>query len=116
MLQIFPIALREGDKPEKSLNEIRRIYSLFRENKITKKIYRYRIKSLTVIVKKKMLSLSILKIVKLVTRIKYFNLSDKTNLKRSNNYVALSNLRICNIWKNIRKLYKNNNFKVSTPA
>ena len=63
-----------------------------------------------------MLCLWILKIVKLATRIKYFNLSDKTNLKRSNNYVALSNLSIYNIWQSIRKLYKNNKFKVSTPA
>ena len=33
-----------------------------------------------------------------------FNLSDKIDLKRSNKYVALSNLIIYYIWKNIKKL------------
>ena len=36
------------------------------------------------------------------------NFSDKTNLKRSDKYVALSNLSIYYIWKNIKKLYKDN--------
>ena len=35
-------------------------------------------------------------------------LSDKINLKRSDNYVALSNLSIYYIWKNTKKSYKNN--------
>ena len=34
------------------------------------------------------------------------NLSDKIDLKRSNKYVALSNLSIYFIWNNIKKLYK----------
>ena len=41
------------------------------------------------------------------------NLSDKINLKRSDEYVALSNLRIYYTLKNINKLYKNNKFKMS---
>ena len=44
------------------------------------------------------------------------NLTDKTNLKRSQKYVALSNLSIYYKWKNIKKLYKNNKFKISAPA
>ena len=44
------------------------------------------------------------------------NLTDKINLKRSDKYVALSNLRIYYTWKNIKKSYKNNNFKISTPT
>ena len=39
------------------------------------------------------------------------NLSDKTNLKRSDKYVALSNL-----WKNIKKSYKNNTYETSAPT
>ena len=35
-------------------------------------------------------------------------LSDKINLKRSDNYVAFSNLSIYYIWKNTKKSYKNN--------
>ena len=44
------------------------------------------------------------------------NLTDKRNLKRNDKYVALSNLRIYYTWKNIKKSYKNNNFKISTPT
>ena len=40
------------------------------------------------------------------------NLSNKINLKRRDKYVALSNLRICFTWKNIKKSYKNNKFKI----
>ena len=41
------------------------------------------------------------------------NLSDKVNLKRSDKYVALWHLSIYYTWKNIKKSYKNNNFKIS---
>ena len=44
------------------------------------------------------------------------NLSDKINLKRSNKYVALSNLNIYYAWKNIKKSYKNNKFKILGPT
>ena len=43
------------------------------------------------------------------------NLSDKINLKRSDKYVALSNLSIYYTWKNIKKSY-NNKFKISAPT
>ena len=42
-----------------------------------------------------------------------FNLSDKTNVKKSNKYVALSNLSIYYKWKNIKKSYKDNKCKIS---
>ena len=41
------------------------------------------------------------------------NLSGKINLKRSNKYVALSNLNINYTLENMKKLYKNR-FKIST--
>ena len=41
------------------------------------------------------------------------NVTDKINLKKSDKYVALSNLSIYYIWKNIKKSYKNNKFKIS---
>ena len=44
------------------------------------------------------------------------NLTDKVKLKRSDNYVALSNLSIYCTWKNIKKPYKNNKFKISAPT
>ena len=43
------------------------------------------------------------------------NLTDKINLKRSEKYVALSNLGIYYTWKNIKKSYQNNRFKISAP-
>ena len=44
------------------------------------------------------------------------NLSDKMKLKRSDKYVALSNLSIYYTWKNIKKSNKNNKFKISAPT
>ena len=44
------------------------------------------------------------------------NLTDKINLKSSDKYVALLNLSINYTWKNIKKLYKNNKFKISAPS
>ena len=44
------------------------------------------------------------------------NLTDKINLKRSDKYVALSNLSLHYIWKKIKKSYKNNKFKISAPT
>ena len=39
------------------------------------------------------------------------NLSDKINLSRNGNYVALSNLSIYHAWKTVKKTYKNK-FKI----
>ena len=43
----------------------------------------------------------------------FLKLTDKIKLKRSDKYVALSNLSIYYTWKNIKKSYKNNKFKIS---
>ena len=39
-----------------------------------------------------------------------------TDLRRKDMYIALSNLSIYYTWKNIKKLYKNNKFKISAPT
>ena len=44
------------------------------------------------------------------------NLSDKTNLKRGDKYVAFSKPSIYYTWINIKKSYKNNKFKISAPT
>ena len=41
------------------------------------------------------------------------NLSDKINLKRNGENVALSNLGMYYTWKNIKNVLKNNRFKIS---
>ena len=43
------------------------------------------------------------------------NFSYKTDLKRSDKYVALSNLGIYYALKNMKRLYKNNKSKLSAP-
>ena len=45
------------------------------------------------------------------------NLTDKINLKRSDKYVALSNLSIYYTWKNLyKKSFKDNKFRTSAPT
>ena len=44
------------------------------------------------------------------------NLADKINLKRSDKYVALTNISMYCPWKNIKMSYKNNNFNISRPT
>ena len=44
------------------------------------------------------------------------NLTDKINLKRNDQYIALSNLSIYYTWKGIKMSYKNNKFKISAPT
>ena len=44
------------------------------------------------------------------------NLADKLNLKKNDKYVALSNLCIYYAWRNIKKSYENNKFKISAPT
>ena len=43
------------------------------------------------------------------------NLADKIDLRRKDQYIALSNLSIYYAWKNIKKSHKNNKFKISAP-
>ena len=45
-----------------------------------------------------------------------FNLTDKIKLKRSDNYVVLSNLNINYTWKNIKNSCKNNKFETLAPT
>ena len=40
------------------------------------------------------------------------NLSDKIDLKKSDRFVALSNLSMYCTWKNIKNYYKNNKLKI----
>ena len=44
------------------------------------------------------------------------NLTDKTDLRGKGKYIALSNLTIYYTWKNMKKSYKNNKFKITAPT
>ena len=48
-------------------------------------------------------------------RFKY-NLIDKLNLKNPNKNMALANLSIYYTWRNVKSIYKNNKFKISSPT
>ena len=44
------------------------------------------------------------------------NMSQKSDLRSPNKHVALQNLSIHYIWKNIKKQYKNNKLKILAPT
>ena len=44
------------------------------------------------------------------------NLINKTNLRRKDKYIVLSNLSIYYTWKNIKQSFKRSKFKTSTPT
>ena len=44
------------------------------------------------------------------------NLINKTNLRRKDKYIVLSNLSIYYTWKNIKQSFKRRRFKISTPT
>ena len=44
------------------------------------------------------------------------NLTDKIDLRRKDKYIALSNLSNYYTLKNVKKSYKNNEFKISAPT
>ena len=44
------------------------------------------------------------------------DLTDKIDLSRKDKYIVLSNLSIYYTWKNMKKSYKSNNFKISAPT
>ena len=46
----------------------------------------------------------------------HVKLTDKSDLKRGEKNVALSNLSIYYTWKNIKCLHSNNQFKISSPT
>ena len=44
------------------------------------------------------------------------NLTDKIDLRRKDKYIALSNVSIYYTWRNMKKSYKSNKFKISAPT
>ena len=42
--------------------------------------------------------------------------TDKLNCRNSSKNIALINLRVYYMWKNIKSAYKNNKFKIFTPS
>ena len=117
MLQRLPIAfaqVKAGNTSENLLNEIRLIiYSLYWAKEINKKVYSNIMNSIKLWNKVDTIFMNSGNSKTSDPQRLLPNLTDKINLKRSDKYVALSNFRIYDTWKNIKKSYKNNEFKIS---
>ena len=50
------------------------------------------------------------------TYVLILKLTNKLDLRIGEKIISLSNLSICYTWKNIKSLYNNNKFKISTPT
>ena len=105
MLQRLPIALAQvkaGNNSENLLREIRQIvYSKYQSKETTKKVYINIIKSIHNTSEPRLLT---------------FKLTNKLDLRRGEKIVSLSNFSIYYTWKNIKRSYNNNKFKISAPT
>ena len=117
MLKRLPIALAQvkaGNNSESLLNEIRQIvYSLYRSKEITKKVYnnikyKHNTKMDTIFMSSENSKTS--------EHVLVLKLTDKSDIRRGQKTVALSNLSIYYTWKNVKSSYNNNKFKISAPT
>ena len=115
MLQRLPIALAQikaGSTSENLLNKITQIiYSLCRAKEITEKVYNNIMNSAKVQYKMNNLFMNSKNSKTSDPHRLSLNLTNK--IEDIYIYIALSNLSIYYTWKNIKKSYKNNEFKVS---
>ena len=120
MLQRMPIVLaqvKSGNTYGNLLNEIRHIvHSLYRAKEISKKVYNNVMNSMKLYNKMDTIVMNSENSKTSDPQRLLLNLTDKTNLKRSDKHVVLSNLSIYYTWKNKEKSYKNNKFKISDPT
>ena len=94
-LPIVPAQIRAGNTSEKLLNEIRQIiYSLYREKEVTKKVYDNKMNSIKLSNRMDTIFMNSENSKTSDANRLLLNLSDKINLKRSDQYVALPNLSI----------------------
>ena len=117
MLQRLPIALAQvkaANNSERLLNEIRQIvYSLYQSKEITKKVYNNIIKSIqifamdTIFMNSENSKTS-------EPHVLILKITDKLDLRRGEKIIDLSNLSIYYAWKNIKRSYNNNKFKISS--
>ena len=120
MLQRSLIALAQvkaGNTSENVLNSIRQIIcSLHQEKEVTKKLYNNIMNSIKLSNRMDTIFINSENSKTSDPHRLLLNLTGRINLKRSDKYVALSNLSIYYTWKNIKKSHKNNNFKIFAPS
>ena len=111
------LQVKAGNTSEHLLNEIKTIiYSLYKSKEVTKQYttilwiqYTYNIKMNTIFTNSGNIKTSDLHRL-------WINLTEKIDLRRKDKYIVLSNLNIYYTWKNIKKSFKNNKFKISAPT
>ena len=115
MLQRLPTAQVQTDNTsENLLNKIRQIIcSLYQAEEITEKVYNNIMNSIKVKYKINTMLMNSGNSNTSESHRLLHNLLDKLNLKRSDKYVALSNLSMYN---NIKTLHKNIKFTISAPT
>ena len=123
MLNRLPILLAQieaGNNSIKLKNEARQIlYSLYRSKVLTKTVYNNFIQCIHAYNTYKKMETFFLNSRNSKTnepnRFKY-DLIDKLDLKNPNKDMALANLSIYYIWKNVKSTYNINKFKISAPT
>ena len=99
---------------ENLLNETKKhIYSLYRAKEITNKVYNNIMNSTKLSNRMDTIFMDSQNSKTSDPHRLLLNLSDKTNLKKKDKYVALSNFNIYYTSRYIKKSYKNNKFKTS---
>ena len=123
MLNRLPILLTHieaGNNSIKLKNEARKIlYSLYRSKVLTKTVYNNLIKSIRAKHYIYKMETFFMNGKNSKTNESYnfkYDLIDKLDLKNPNKNMALSNLSIYYIWKNVKSTYNNNKFKISAPT
>ena len=120
MLQRLPIVLgqvKAGHISENLIYETCQvIYSLYQEKEISKKVYNNIMSPIKLWKIMDTIFMNSENIKTSDTHRLLLNLWDKTNLKRNDKYVDLSNLSICNTWENVKKPNKNTRFQISSPT
>ena len=123
MLKRLPIALAQvkaGNNSESLLNEIRHIvYSLYRSKEFTKKVYNNVINSIKKYKHNTKMDTIFMNSENSKTsehHVLVLKLTDKLDLRRGQETIALSNLSIYYTWKNVKSSYNNNKFKISAPT
>ena len=116
MVQSLPILLAQvkvGNTSENLRNEVHQIvYSLYQEKEVITKLYNYIMNSIKLQHRMNTIFMNSENSKRSDPQRLLFNLLEKINLKRSDKYAALSSLSIYHTWKNIKKSYKDNKFKI----
>ena len=118
MLQKLPIAfaqVKAGNNSKSLLNEIGQIvHSFYQSKEITKKVYNNIIKSINIKTDTLFMNSENSKTSK--PHVLILKLTNKLDLRRGENSIALSNLSIYYTREDIKSSDNNNTFKISAPA